>query len=181
MTEAELSKLLGYKTTCTVSLAVSAARKKHPCLFETTTDRFLIRNYTKEEILCICENLSPALSTLEIELIIEQCGHVEKKYISKRNEFIHGTDKFLKRVDKDERHVKTCANCIYCIKKTRAGKGMQMYPFCNFYKKFLSAMKIVKRGKEGRVNMFTDRCETWIRGDLVLIKKNRRKKGIILK
>ena len=174
MTRKELMTLLGYSTLYTVSMAVTKAKAIMPSIeIKSKYDPYAEVSFSKEEIICIASCIEPPLNPIELELVSDNYIEHDKTYIQHRDPYIKGTKEFMERYkDPAKRHgMKCCDCCAYCTGKSRAGKTTKLFPFCKFYNKFISRMKVVKNGKEVTANIFVDRCQSFIRGEPILFKK----------
>ena len=179
MTKKELADMLSYSDS-TIKTAISQAKKVMPSILQKTTyDCFEEISYTVEEIECICRCIIPPLNEIQIELIKDNYIKHDVTYIQKRQIWMDGTEEFAERVKKD-RHVKACANCLYCCGKSKKGTSARKTPYCKFYNKFIRNIKIDYKHKDWNnvvreytrsANIFTDKCESWQRGEVNYFKK----------
>ena len=170
MTKQELTDLIGYESPRLVEYAIENSKTLFPGIVsEKKKNNFLIQDYTKEEIECICKSFPNPMNELQIELILDNFTSTGKKYIDTIPKYKKGTEEFLKTYNK--KHHKACGSCIYLIGKSyRTGSG-KLYPFCTFYNRFLSTIKITKRNKEQPVDMFKDHCSSYVKGKPKIFEK----------
>ena len=174
MTRRELAEMLNYSLT-SIDKAVSLAKQKMPSIAEKVSfDAYEEVSYTVDEIECICRSIEPPLNEIQVQLIREHYIDHGVTYIQKKKLWIDGTEEFIERVKKD-RHVKACANCIYCCGKSKAGISNRKTPYCKFFDKFIRNIKVPYRHKdwnnvvrdyERSANIFTDKCDSWKRGEV---------------
>lgn len=158
MTKEELTNVIGYTNPRLVEMAIQRSLELYPDkISRKKKNNFLIQDFTRDEIKHICLSFDPPFNELQINLVLDNFTHRGKKYINKISPYIKGTERFLQKYEKD-RKCKACCCCSYLIGKSfRTGSG-KLYPFCNFYNRFVYSMKIEKAGKEKKVNIFVDYC-----------------------
>ena len=170
MTKTELSDLIGFTSIRSVEYAIEECLKTSS-VSSKKKNTFLTQDYTKEEIIAICQHLKPPLNELQIEIVLDNYSTTGKKYINKVSPYKKGTETFLKRYEHYKKDCKACACCIYLIGKSyRTGSG-KLYPFCTFYNRFAAVMKVTKYNKETEVNIFKDRCPSFVRGKPKIFEK----------
>lgn len=179
MTRKELASVLGLKPVSFQS-AINKAKSEMPEMSKKINyNPFEETSFTKEEIECICRNIDPPLNDMQIAIILDNYIEHECTHISRVSPWIDGTEEFEERSRKDS-HVKACANCSYCTGKSRKGVCSKLFPYCNFYKRFIARIKVPVRHKNWQgivvektrpADIFKDVCESWSRGEIRHFKK----------
>lgn len=160
MTQKEISTFLGYSNTTVVASAVNRVKETHPELKNKKRMGPGVEiNYTLDECLLIAEELQ--LSEIQIELLKSNFIHHDTNFISHKNNYIDGMEKFLDRFERNSKTCNCCDTCIYIQGRSITHKTALPRPYCSFYKRYLSTVRIEKRGKMVPVNIFTDRCESF--------------------
>lgn len=164
MTKKELSAYLGFETQCSVSTAYNKARKENPSIFKKYYGRSPAyeTDLEPDEIAETCRYLG--LNELQIELLKEELVMPEKRFIKRKSIYIDGNEGFVQELEKGKK-LEACDNCVFIAGKSRAGKTDKLLPFCRFYNKFISRMTVVRDGVEDSVNIFEDKCSSWIGGE----------------
>lgn len=116
-----------------------------------------LTDYTLEEILLVIECSEGHIPTIKGEILKEEFDKYEhggSVWDEKEgNGFIEGMKKFL---DSDQKKT-CCETCQYLTGSRVMGRGSRVFPFCNFYNRYL--------GLTDKINIFEDYCQTYVRCD----------------
>lgn len=180
MTGKELALALGYGTANEMLECVVEKDRRFPNMpVKPCSDRYNDMIFSREDVEWLCRNFEPPLNEIQISLAMEKYTESSPPPPDS-NRWIKGTAEFIERARK-YRHVKACANCSYCAKKSRKGLYSKMFPYCRFFRKFIVNIKVPVKHKNwnGKVivtqrsaDIFTDRCNSWNRGDVVIFHKD---------
>lgn len=164
MTQKEIASFFGFQTTCHVATAAVKAKNMMPSLqSKSRKGCFVEINYNLEETVLIAQLMGASL--IEIELLKENFVEHPTKFISHKERYVDGMERFLERFEKSPKDCKCCDTCIYIQGKTVSHVSYNPKPFCAFYGKYLYLMNIEKRGKKVKVNIFTDKCPSYVKAD----------------
>lgn len=113
-------------------------------------------DYTLEEIMLVVECSEGNLPMIKGEILKEefdQYDHGGSIWDEKEDsKYIEGMKDFLNsKQDKP-----CCETCQYLTGSRMMGKGSRVFPYCNFYNRYLVRNKI---------NIFDDYCQTYVRCD----------------
>ena len=168
MTQSELTTVLGYKNATSISKAFNELKDKMPGLQgKTRRGPGVVIDYSAEEVKAVMEHLG--FNSIEIELVMENFNFSGNDYIDNRDFYIEGTKEFLERWEKHEKDCICCDTCIFLTGRSIAHRTALPRPFCLFYHRFISTMRVTKYGKQKKVNIFVDRCGSWQKADKPLL------------
>lgn len=149
MTRVQAAEVLGIRKEY-VQKAFEAACKEDSTLDRKNAD------YTLDEMLFALQFLRTGKGLTEVEKIILEEDFFMNTTPAKAIG-IDGTEEFLEKV-KYRPKTKCCATCTYCIKSTVRNNKPTLFPYCNFFERYLHLLNS-KKGK--RVDVYKDHCKAW--------------------
>lgn len=116
-------------------------------------------DYTLEEILLVIECSEGNLPMIKGEILKEEFDkydHGGSVWDEKEGEmYIDGMQKFLD----SKQDQPCCETCQYLTGTRMPGKGSRIFPFCNFYNRYVGLPNLTVK------NIFEDYCQTFVRCD----------------
>lgn len=157
MTRTELAKCLHVES-YELGKIINKINSEKPGFFPANLKglSFNVREMTE-----ICRHI-PHISELELQMLVESVFEepANRRELSRKK--LEEND-FIERQKKD-RSIHVCGNCKCLIGRSKVGKSSKLYPFCMYFDRYFSSMRVNRNGKITKANLYEDNCEEWIRG-----------------